>query len=98
MYRVKKSEIGDFFVCDCAKGIKKHVCKHAVIAMVKVGIFSFPAGVKDLAAFEELLKGIRKRGRPRSDVGRPPKIPKQSRFASVLQRDESLQALIEKNF
>ena len=50
--------------------------------MVKEGILSFPAGVKDLDSLAKPLKGLRKRGRPRnSDVGSLPKIPKQSRFA-----------------
>ena len=50
--------------------------------MVKEGILSFPPGLKSLEFMDEPLKGLRKRGRPRkSDVGRPPKIPKQSRFA-----------------
>ena len=50
--------------------------------MVKKGILSFPVGVKKLDSLAKPLKGLRKRGRPcTSDVGRPPKIPKQSRFA-----------------
>ena len=71
----------DYFVCDYSKGIEKRVCRHSVLAMVKEEMLTFPHGVKNRIVSEEPLKGLRKCGRPRaSDVGRPPKVSKQSRF------------------
>lgn len=53
---------------------------HAVIAMIKEKILTFPRGVREAENLP--LKGLKKKGRPRkSEQGRPPKVQKQARFS-----------------
>ena len=54
---------------------EKSSCKHAVAALVNENSASAPRSIDDCQ-----LVGLRKRGRPKKDVGRPSKAAKQQRF------------------
>jgi hypothetical protein len=65
---VVNSDDEKHYTCNCREGSKKHVCKHAVVAMLKSGLLEIQNA--------EPLQGLGKRGRT-------PKMKKQNRFAKT---------------
>ena len=58
---------GQHYTCSCREGSKKHLCKHAIVAMIKSG--------RLVIQNVDPLRGLGKRGRQ-------PKITKQNRIGT----------------